>query len=616
MQALHERHPDQRELSLFASVELSLQRLSPEMREWVKGLALFEGGGNLYTVSEVACNGDAEQAEQLLAELIEVGLAEEQAYTYVRFDPALAPYLKLSLSEEQWQSYQQRWVEVMGELVEYLYEQLFEDARLAFQLTLLELPNLMRYLQQQVQAWQQESVSSDLVLDKLRSVEQLLAQLNQPQALATVVQWRHSVAQTMIEWSHARFQHELMSIERLLDQGDLQQALRQAQQLLVQCEQAGIKAYQDADYDWAEAQAVLGTVLKKGSAHAQALSYLQVAQQGFEALGEKGAYMSAVCLTEQGESFIALGRLDKAVETYEQAIQLGEQRESIRNVAVGKGELATVHMLQQRYDEALKGYREALNLFNQLNEPSSVATTWHQMAMVYKEQYQYTQAEQAYKQSLAISSQQNNKAGEALTLNELGNLYNKCGHLEQATLCYRQASDAYVALQDLLHEGYARTNLANTLRRLQRYNEARLELKRAIECNKDFGHVANPWITWNILYDLEIDCGNTQAAQDARQEAIKAYSTYRHDGGQTNIIVAQLTQLTLQAIQEHQFDDFLLMLQVLDTSTDDYGKMFNTKLKTILAGCRDKSLAEGEALDYDAVVEILLLLEQLDTLSL
>jgi hypothetical protein len=74
--------------------------------------------------------------------------------------------------------------------------------------------------------------------------------------------------------------------------------------------------------------------------------------------------------------------------------------------------------------------------------------------------------------------------------------------------------------------------------------------------------------------------------------------------------------LTLQAIQEHQFDDFLLMLQVLDTSTDDYGKMFNTKLKTILAGCRDKSLAEGEALDYDAVVEILLLLEQLDTLSL
>ncbi len=45
MQELEQRHPGQRELSLFASVELSLRRLSPEVREQIAGLAVFQDGG-------------------------------------------------------------------------------------------------------------------------------------------------------------------------------------------------------------------------------------------------------------------------------------------------------------------------------------------------------------------------------------------------------------------------------------------------------------------------------------------------------------------------------------------------------------------------------------------
>lgn len=613
MHDLHERFPDRRELSLFASVELSLQRLSPEMRERVQGLAVFEGGGNLYTVSEVACAGEVEPAKQLLAELIEVGLAEEQAYSYVRFDPALAPYLKLSLSEEQRQSYQQRWVEVMGALVGYLYQQIFEDTQLAFQLTLLELPNLMRYLQQQVQAWQQEQVSSDLVLAKLGSVETLLANLNQPQALQTVVQWRHSIAHTMTDWSHARFQHEHMSIERLFQQGDLQQALHQAQQLLAQCQQAGRQAYPDADYDGAIAQVLLGRILEMGGESAHALPYLQAAQQGFEALGEIGARMASVCLTEQGDCLRNLGQWDQAAEAYSSSIKNAEQLNYMRQVVVGKLQLATVRKEQQRYEEALAGYHEALNLFKQLNEPSSVANVWHQIAMVYREQQHYAQAEQAYKQSLAVNSQQGNRVGEASTLGELGNLYLQWGRLEQALIWYQQAVDLHVALQNLSGEGLARSNLASTLIRLGRYEKARTELQRAIECSKAFGHVATPWTTWDILYDLEIACGNLQAAQTARQQAIQAYLAYRRDGGQTN---NPLVPAVLEAIQSKQEEIWLQALEVIGVGSDHKSQLLLAKLETILKGSRAKSLAEDDILRYDHAVELLLLLEQLEALGL
>lgn len=616
MHDLHQRFPDRRELSLFASVELSLQRLSPEMRERVKGLAVFEGGCSLMESPHVL-GIKVEQAEQLFTELIEVGLAEEQAYGYVRFDPALAPYLKLSLSEEQWQRYRQRWVEVMGQLVSFLSQQQFQNTQLAAQLTLLELPNLMRYLQQQVQICLLRQVSGDLILNKLIRVEHLLANLNQPQALQTVAQWRHSIAQTMTDWSHARFQHERMNIERLLQQDDLQQALNQAQQLLAQCQQAGMQVYRGADYDWAIAQVLLGRILKTRGASAQALPYLKAAQQGFEALGESGAGMASVCLTEQGNCLLDLGQWNQAAEAYEKAIQLDEQREAMRDVAVGKCQLATVRMQQQRYEEALAGYHEALNLFDQLNEPSSVATAWHQIAMVYKWQQHYAQAEQAYKQSLAIKSQQGNRAGEASTLGELGNLYLQWGRLEQALTWYQQAVDLYVALQDLSDEGLARSNLASTLIRLERYETARIELQRAIECKKAFGHVAEPWKTWDILYDLEIACGNPQAAQAARQQAIQTYLAYRRDGGQTNTIPAQLAQATLQAIQAKQTDVILQELHEREAETQQrYLKIFIPKLREIISGSRDKSLAEDEALDYDDAVELLLLLEQLETLGL
>ncbi len=86
---------------------------------------------------------------------------------------------------------------------------------------------------------------------------------------------------------------------------------------------------------------------------------------------------------------------------------------------------------------------------------------------------------------------------------------------------YRQAVDIYVSLQDLSKEGLIRSNLAFVLVKLQRYAGARVELQRVIECRQSFGHAAQLWVTWDILYELEVAVGNTQAAMAARHQASK-----------------------------------------------------------------------------------------------
>ncbi|MBU0655030.1 MAG: tetratricopeptide repeat protein [Gammaproteobacteria bacterium] len=610
MQELEQRHPGQRELSLFASVELSLRRLSPEVREQIAGLAVFQDGSKLEGLAYVL-GVDTDQVVEIIQALIEVGLAQPIGdYSYIRLDPALPATLDLRLTAQQREDYRQRWREVMGQLVDFLYQQRFKDTKLAAQLTQLELPNLMAYLQTLVADLQVGSVAAEVVASKAGNVESVLANLHQPQALAQVVAWRKQAAQALGEWSHARYQNEDQNFDRLLQQGDLQAAFQAAQALFQQCQQAGEQAYAGADYDLAMAHFNVGRVLETGGAAAQALPYLQEAQRRFEALGESGASMASAALTEQGDCLQALGQLEAAAAAYEDAIGLDEKRDALRDVAVGKIQLASVRLLQKRYADALQGYQQALALFQQLDEPGAVATAWHQIGMTHRKAGDFAQAEQAYRQSLSIESQQGNKAGEANSLTELGNLYNAWNRPEQVVSFYRQAAGMYVALGDLRYEGVVRSNIANVLIKLQRYDEARPELLRAIECDQAFGHAAELWKTWDILHDLEQASGNPPAAREAWQQALAAYLAYRRDGGENHHWAGRLALAVGQAIQQ---GDTVEIEQVIGQLLErgDLDKNFLHKLQAVIAGERDLALAEDEGLHYQYAAELVLLLEGL-----
>jgi len=612
MAELERKHPGRRENSLYAGVELSLRRLPPEQREAVRALAVFHGGAHGFVFGQML-EMDAATVGSLFKALIDVGLGEDMGYGYLRLDPALPPYLLQQLDPAAQERLQTRWAEGMRQLVGFLYGQLAQDAQLAFQLTLLELPNLAAVL-----AWAQAHWSPEAVVDLAGKLETLLASLGRPQALAAATQVREAAAEKLPEWSHARFEAERATIERLLAAGNLQDAYTSAQELLQRALAAGEGAYAGAAYDIALAHALLGRILRMGGAAGAALEPLAAAEQRFQALAAAGnanaARMAAVAITERGDCLTDLGRLAEAAAAYEEAIKRAEQRGDARSVAVNTFQLGTVRMLQERYGEALQAHTEAREQFAALGEPGSVAVVWHQIGMVHRLQRQFDPAEQAYRQSLAIRVQQRDRAGEAGSLTELGNLYDAWGRLEEAVNCCRQAADIYVELQDHFNEGKDRNNLADTLIKLQRYEEARRELQRAIECKQPYGHAALPWTTWDILYDLETATGNPTAAAAARAQAIAAYRAYRHDGGESQMPGAQLAALVLQAIRQGDTGEAEQALnQVAAADIPHSAKFMISKLQAILGGACDPALATDPALHYTDAVEVELLLEAVRT---
>jgi tetratricopeptide (TPR) repeat protein len=606
--------PRRREQSLFASVELSLRRLSATNRERARLLGVFHGGVQL-GVLRAMTGWEPAEVGGLAMELVGTGLATANPYNHLSLNPAICPYLKASLSEAELQSLTAGWLEAMATYLRYLEQQRSQNTELAATLTLLELPNLFALLDRS-----QAAADPETTIERATSLYSLLQGLGKPRLLERVARVREAADAALGEgWSHARFEASRSRIEQQLATRQLREALAGAQQLLQQAQATGEAAYANADYDLAVACFLRGQVLREGGGAQQALPLLQEAGRRFEAIAIENnniaaAGMASKCIAEQGDCLLNLGRYDAAAAAYEEAIRRGEQRGSLREVAVGKGQLGTIRLYQQRYAEALEAHQQARDTFSRLQEPGSVAIAWHQIGRVHEEAGQPEAAEEAYNQSLAIEVRLGNQAGQASTLGQLGNLYAAVlQRPEEAVAFHQRAAEIYGAIGDSAGEGSQWNNLAATFRKLQRLEEARLAIRRAIECKALFGHAAEPWQTWDILAAIETAAGNSAAAADARHQAFGAYLAYRRDGGENQSGSGRLALAIREALASGDPAEAASLLQQLAAIPDFANQLpFLTALQAITAGSRDRSLAEDPGLSYDQAAEVLLLIEALE----
>nr|VFK22896.1 MAG: Tetratricopeptide repeat-containing protein [Candidatus Kentron sp. MB]VFK26503.1 MAG: Tetratricopeptide repeat-containing protein [Candidatus Kentron sp. MB]VFK74565.1 MAG: Tetratricopeptide repeat-containing protein [Candidatus Kentron sp. MB] len=647
MAEMETKFPGERENSLFASVALSLERLSPENRERVKALAPFQGCVNLDVLRAMMEWEDGEE-NSLADELLETGLATPNAYNHFSLNSALCPYLRLAPNDFAQQHHLApsgrkgekflwdrlkdigrfffskrvpdaakltRWLVTMKKYVRFLEQQSNQDTQMAARLTLLELPNLFAMLE--IVSGEANPTATIALATDLYG---LLQFLGQPLLLEHVGTVRDAAAAKLKgAWSHAAFQVARTRIEQQLYSGQLQGALMGAQELLQRAQQAGEDAYAGADYDLAMSLKKLGQVLKFSGNPQQGLHLLREAEQRFEKIGKQGNKdaegMASICLAEQGDCFLFLGRLEEAATTYEENIRRADKLNDARQVAIGKTQLGTVRIYQRRYEEALDAFEKSRERFVELNEPSSIATTWDKSGTAYRQMGEPEQAEAAYRKALNITVRINNVTGQAETLGKLGLLYDDpLDRPEEAAVFLRQAIDKCVEIGDAKGEGIQRTNLAKTLRKLQRLSEARAEIQRVIECNTSSHHAVESWTCWSILADIEQDADNLAAAAAAKEKAVATYLTYRRDGAENHAPPGRMALSVTRAIRNNEPKKAGEFMQQI-ISHPEIGPPFQAyfrALQQILSGNRDPKLADDPALDYMMIAEIRLLLEKLE----
>lgn len=606
MKSIAAKYPGSRELSLLASVELSLRRLTEDERKMIRPLAVFHGGFQ-FSVLAMVLGIEPDAARELATALVQTGLAEYIEHGYFRMDPALAAYLDIELAETERAAFQMAWLKGMEGLMEYIYGQQFQDAQLSAQLCQLELSNLMAALE--VLAIE---ASPEQIINFATQLEQILLKQGQRELGQRVAEIRKTAAGKIGEWNHAAFEAARFAIEQQLAAGQLQEAHRAAIELKAKVLTAGENAYIFAAFDRANIYFFLGQILNEIGEYANALEAIETARLGFGGLVKEGnkfaEQMASVCYKEAADCYIFLGKYDKAIENYHLRIAGAEKLGDYRGVAIANGQLGTVYLLQRKYVEALRAHQAAKTIFEQLNEPELLAKAFHQIGIVYEESRNFEQADRYYREALKIKASLSNPALEANTLLQLGNLYNTWNRLEEAVVFCEQAADTFTHMGDLRREGTARCNLGDLLIKMGSLEKARPQLMRAIECNQVFGLMAEPWKTYHFLYNLETSAGNLAAAAQARQISINLFRQWRRIVGENHSWMAQHCAAVLNVIQS---GGIVELQTALESAIAENPEIFLVHLLAILKGSRDTNILDDEGLDCEQVVELEILLEEL-----
>ncbi len=265
MAEMEKTFPGSRERSVFASVELSLRRMSPGSRERARVLGVFHGAVDLDVLRHMM-EWETADVVTLAEELVETGLARPDRYDHLTLNPALCPYLRARLDAAERQPMTARWVEEMRRYAEFLVQQQHQNTEIAATLTVLELPNLFALLDLVERAGDAEAT-----IDLATSLYGLLQGLGKPRLLERVGQARDAAAAALGDaWNHARFEAERTRIEQQLAGGRLREAFEGAQELLGRARAAGEHAYPNADYDLAMAHFKLARVLNTAGGPEQA----------------------------------------------------------------------------------------------------------------------------------------------------------------------------------------------------------------------------------------------------------------------------------------------------------------------------------------------------------
>ena len=152
-----------------------------------------------------------------------------------------------------------------------------------------------------------------------------------------------------------------------------------------------------------------------------------------------------------------------------------------------------------------------------------------------------------------------------------------------------------------------------TLRKLNLLDEARQEIRRAIQCGEQFGHASAPWAAWAILANIERDAGRPIVAAEEKRKAIECYVAYRRDGGENHHASGRICFAVTQSLLTGDVTAATALLDQLATNSEAVRlNVFLRALQAIVTGSRDRTLADDLDLDYTSAAEILFLIETLE----
>ncbi len=500
---------------LLASLNLSINRLYPEVQEWIKCLGVFQGSAMEPDLLDITGITKTEWCK-LKLQLESAGLIQTESLTregvgdpFFKFHPALSFATWCRLTNGEQQQLLSRHCNRYYNLSSYLY---FEDIKYPIAtraIVLRELPNFLYAVNNAIGT--NENFAADFVTKISKFFDNF--GLNQDREKLTLK--LHQIKNEVVSKSWFLVQSNLG--EKLLNEDRYAEAKVVFQELLAALDEkpnyerclmlGGIgRCYEG-----------LGQIDRAETQYLDELEELRKLDQTNLVKRETG-----LIYTDLGNVLIAMGQYNRAHDAYRVSLAIAIELEDLGGQFATKFQIGTLALLQKKYNEAFQNYQEILAISKRLKDPISEATAWYQLGMTSQELQKFDEAERAYRNSAQIREAHNligGLNGAASTWNQLAILSIAKQKPREAEEWFRKTVSYFKDMEDKPSASKAINNLATVLEKFpESLNEAKQLAEEALNIQKTIDPVASEiWLTYDTLAKISDKQGNSAKAKEYRQ---------------------------------------------------------------------------------------------------
>ncbi|RLC51770.1 MAG: hypothetical protein DRI23_04325 [Candidatus Cloacimonadota bacterium] len=170
----------------------------------------------------------------------------------------------------------------------------------------------------------------------------------------------------------------------------------------------------------------------------------------------------------------------------EQFLQNPNSKNAERNVSTINN-IGNIHLRLENYDKAMESYQRALQIAEEFSNGRQQANALNNIAIVYEQTENYRKALSYFEQALAINQKRNDRKKIAAIMNNLGLVYEKLGDLNLALHYYKLGLEIKEEIGDKYGISNANKNVGSIYLIFHKYDLAKKYFNKSIDIAKEIG---------------------------------------------------------------------------------------------------------------------------------
>ena len=262
----------------------------------------------------------------------------------------------------------------------------------------------------------------------------------------------------------------------------------------------------------------LGPLYRQTGQPQKALDVYNQAVQIEHAAGNHAA--EALTLTGIGRVYTDLGQEQKALDMFNQVLPMWREAANRRGEALALNDMGRVYSNMAQEDKALDYLNQALTIFRETGGRRGEANTLDSIGKVYSDMSQGPKALEYLNQAIPIWREVGERGGEALSLNNIGRTYSDMGQKQKTLESYNKALAIWREIGNRQGEASSLDNLGRVYSDLGQKQTALDYFNQGLPIWREVGGRAGEALELNDIGRAYADMGQPQKGLDFYNQAL------------------------------------------------------------------------------------------------